>query len=351
MATILYFGDQSPKSTSAQRAEALKRLGHSVTIHNPFDTIADLVGPMGSYRWFAAFHYRTGYRFMQSKVAQWLRNILKNSAAPDLIWVDSGELFGVGCLKVLKSAGCPVILYNVDDPTGHRDGRRFESMLPALSLYDLVVVVRRETEAECVELGAKQVLRVLRSYDEIAHQPFPQEAHIPDQYKSDVVFIGTWMPHEKRDEFMLELLKQGVPLTIWGSRWEKSPHWKALQGAYRGNALGGRDYVAAIQGAKICLGLLSKGNRDLHTQRSLEVPYAGGLLCAERTPEHQQIYQEGREAVFWSDAAECARICNELLQNDSLRESIRQAGAQKVRALGVGHEDLGRSILSEFNIQ
>jgi spore maturation protein CgeB len=350
MATILYFGDRDPKSTAAQRAEALKRLGHHVIQHSPFDTIVNLVGPMGSYRWFVAFHYRTGYRFMQSKVGQWLRDILAATPPPDLIWVDSGELFGVGCLEVLKKTGCPVILYNVDDPTGHRDGRRFDTLLPALSLYDLVVVVRRETEVECQSLGAPQVWRVLRSYDEIAHQPFAAPTAVPEAYRSDVVFIGTWMPHEKRDEFMLELLRQGVPLAIWGSRWDKSPHWKELQAAYRGGALGGRDYVAAIQGAKICLGLLSKGNRDLHTQRSLEVPYAGGLLCAERTEEHQQIFEEGREAVFWADATECARICHELLRNDALRESIQRAGAAKVRQLGVGHEDLGRSVLREFNL-
>jgi hypothetical protein len=159
------------------------------------------------------------------------------------------------------------------------------------------------------------------------------------------------MRHEKRDEFMLELINQGVPLSIWGGRWMKSPHWEALKSSYRGGSLSGREYVAAMQGAKICLGLLSKGNRDLHTQRSLEVPFAGGLFCAERTTEHQEIYQEGKEAVFWADAAECANICKKLLQDDPLRESIRLAGMQKVRALGVGNEDICRKVLKEIKIK
>ena len=68
-----------------------------------------------------------------------------------------------------------------------------------------------------------------------------------------------------------------------------------------GPAIYGDDYLKAIQLAKVSLGLLSKGNRDLHTTRTFEIPYCGGLLCAERTSEHLQLYQEDVEAVYWSD--------------------------------------------------
>ncbi|MBC3788548.1 CgeB family protein [Spirosoma utsteinense] len=343
MVNILYFGDNSPGSTSTHRANALARLGHAVSSHNPSHAAA---GQLES-KWFQALHYRTGYRLLQNQVIRWVKKISAAQPKPDLVWVDSGELFGPACIKYLKSLGCPVLLYNVDDPTGKRDGRRFDSLVNAISLYDLVVVVRRETEEECRKLGAKQVMQVFRSYDEVAHYPFETDAAIPASFKSDVAFIGTWMRHERRDEFILELINQGLPVSIWGDRWAKSPHWKSLQSVYRGGALGGRDYVAAIQGAKVCLGFLSKGNRDLHTQRSLEVPFAGGLLCAERTSEHQELYEEGVEAVFWSNAQECAEVCKELLSNDSVREGIRLAGKQKVESLRVGNEDICRKILDE----
>jgi spore maturation protein CgeB len=346
MLNIIYFGDSHPGSTSMHRANALKRLGHAVNVQDPH-----LIrkGLWASSK-LEVLHFRTGYRLLQPLMLQWLRSVLANATQPDLIWVDSGELFGRKCIQLLRKMSCPVILYNVDDPTGKRDGKRFYSLLQSLRLYDLVTIVRKESETECLAMGAKHVLRVLRSYDEKAHNPFSSVSEIPQHYISDVAFIGTWMRHENRDQFLMELIRQGISVSIWGSRWNKSPYWDQLKPYYKGGPLTGTDYVAAIQGARICLGLLSKGNRDLHTQRSLEVPYAGGLFCAERTSEHLELYKEGEEAVFWSDVNECAEVCKKLLQNDELREKIRLGGMKKVREIKTGNEDVCRRILSELEI-
>ncbi len=343
MANILYFGDSTEGSTSLHRANAIRRLGHSLTIKDPFNLFYKEI----SSKWLGALHFRTGYIFLQGRATKWLnRELAGNVSKPDLIWVDSGELFGPACLAILMHMNCPIVLYNVDDPTGKRDGRRFASLINAITLYDLVVVVRKESERECRALGVKKVMLVNRSYDEVEHKPFATIEEIPKSFRSEVAFIGTWMRHEKRDEFILELISRGVPISIWGDRWNKSPQYEEkLKPHWRGNALSGREYVAAIQGAKICLGLLSKGNRDLHTTRTMETPYAGGLFCAERTSEHLEFFKEGVEAVFWSDAAECADQCLKLLANDTLREQIRLAGMTRVRALKVGNEDICRSIL------
>lgn len=345
MANILYIGHDKPSSTSAHRANALQRLGHSVRIHDPYKAV---LGDQGMV--FRHLHYRTGYFLLQSKVEKWLKRILGAGHIYDLIWVDNGELFGTGSLQLLKSLKCPVLLYNIDDPTGKRDKGRFDSLLRALPLYDHIVVVRNKTAEECLGLGASSVTRVTMSYDEAAHMPYGNIEEIPASLRSDVAFIGTWMRYEKRDEFLVQLIELGVPVSIWGDRWKKSPYWNILHSAHRGGALGGRDYVGAIQGAKICLGFLSKGNRDQHTTRSLEIPYAGGLLCAERTSEHLGMYKEGVEAAFWSDSQECARVCKRLLSNDLQREKIRLAGMQKVRSIGVGNEDICRDILKKLNL-
>ncbi|WP_432708694.1 CgeB family protein [Pedobacter sp.] len=337
---ILYIGDNHPGSTATHRANALLRLGHEVTIKDPQEPCRSAL----QSRWANILHFRTGYRLLQSLMIKWVMQVLDTIEKPDLIWVDSGELLGFNCVKMLKSLGCPVVIYNVDDPTGKRDGARFRSLLKAITLYDLVVVVRKESERECLALGAKRVLRVFRSYDEVAHRPYPPGIEIPKEYQSEVVFIGTWMRGEKRDRFLLDLINKGVPLSIWGNSWERSRLFSKLKKNYKGKSLQGKEYIAAIQGAKLCLGLLSKGNRDLHTTRSLEIPYAGGLLCAQRTSEHLELFREGTEAVFWSDATECATVCKSLLSNVD-RERVRLKGMERVRNLRLGNEDVCREII------
>ena len=103
---------------------------------------------------------------------------------------------------------------------------------------------------------------------------------------------------------------------------------------------------ASCHTASICLGFLSHQNRDLHTRRSVEIPACGGLLCAERTSEHQLLYEEGVEALFWDTAEECAKKCKKILADSQLNHSVRSASSRRIREMGVGNEDICRQILT-----
>ncbi len=336
MLKILYIGSDAPGSTSLYRAMAIGRRGHQVIIANPNRGLADVFKSKIK----GAFHYRTGYRFLQGRIMRWITEMLNEQEKPDIVWVDSGELLGPACVRRLKQWAGRIILYNHDDPTGERDGHRFDSLKKAIQYYDLCVVVREPSYHEFKAAGSENVLKVYRSYDELMHKPFEDADRILPQFRSDIAFIGTWMKGEDRDSFLLTLIKKGLPVSIWGDHWQKSPLWNELKDYYKGKALSGKDYVAAVQGARICIGMLSKGNRDLHTTRSAEIPYIGGLFCAERTSEHEHMYKDWEEAVFWDDVEECARHCTELLKDENMRQKILLAGMKRVRALRIGNEDI-----------
>lgn len=338
---IAYFGDSSSATTSSHRAAALRRLGHVVDV---FDVARALRGRTS----FVAerVHYRTGYRFLQPGVLRFLRGL--DLRGYDLAWVCSGERYGEEALELIKRTIPKLLLYVVDDVTGTRDGNRFAGLRRCIGKYDLCVVRRTENVDEFRRLGAKKVTRIFMSFDEAAHAPFADIDTIPEHLRSEVAFIGTWMREEGRDQFVARLLELGVPVTVWGNRWERSRLWRHVKDAYRGPALSGRNYVAAIQGAKVCLGLMSKGNRDLHTRRSAEIPYADGLLCAERTAEHLQMFEDGEEAVFWETPEECARQCHTLLEEHERREQIRAAGRRRIVANRLGNEDVCQDILDQL---
>jgi hypothetical protein len=341
---ILYIGNLKPSTTSLHKREALIRLGNEVISIDPYEFLCTTLSNVLTSK----LHYFTGYKLIQRKIVHWLQTKLDSETQDfDLVWIDSGELLGRDAIKYLnQKVAEKVILYNHDDPTGKRDGNRFKSLITAIPYYSVCVVVRDENVKEFYSLGAQQVIRVYRSYDEVEHAPFNDETEIPPNFKSDVTFIGTWMRDERRDIFLLKLIQAGINVTIWGNRWQKSAYWEQLKQHWKGPALSGRDYVAAIQGAKLCLGMLSKGNRDLHTTRSAEIPYSNGLLCAERTNEHQQMFEEGIEALFWKNADECISVCKKALTNDSYLQLIKSNGHKKIIELELGHEKVLSKIIS-----
>ncbi len=335
---ILYIGDQSPCSTSRHRCDALRRIGHYVDAYNPYEC-------MQWNRINTIFHYRTGYVFAVDGVRRHLLNWLgAGRRFYDVVWVDNGHVIGRNTLHALRCHCDYLINYNCDDPTGGRDGARWFSYLRSLDQYDLCAVVRRQSEVEFPQYGAKRVFRVMMSADEVAHAPRSITPAIYEKWKSEVAFVGTWMP--ERGPFMLKLILAGIPLAIWGNRWSKSPEWSHIRPYWRGSALSGDEYAYAIQCAKINLGLLSKGNRDLHTTRSAEIPSLGGLFCAERTDEHLEIYNEGEEALFWSDVIECEKLVRKMLTDKAGRERIAAAGLRRFGLNKLKNEIAVRDILA-----
>ncbi len=93
------------------------------------------------------------------------------------------------------------------------------------------------------------------------------------------------------------------------------------------------------------MGLLSKANRDLSTTRSFEIPYLGGLLCAQRTAEHTSLFSEDQEAIFWSDPDECAFKCMDLLEDETRRRRIAIAGRARTLQNGMANERVLAQIL------
>lgn len=308
------------------RAKALERLGHKVIIVDPLDGFSrsKLVS-----RWlYHAGAIGIGFR-INKPIAEAVA-----AFRPALIFVNQGEFLGPRLLRCLRLLDVPIINYTNDNPFIRRGGMRFHYYRRALRYYDLLAIVREESVARAKAFGCRHVMRVWMTADEEAHQLSPLPDDIRDRYSSDVLFVGSWMP--ERGPFMAELISRGVPLAIWGDGWQKAEEWPLIKPCWRGPGIYDNEgYAAAIQSAAICLGLLSKGNRDLHTRRSIEIPTLGGLLCAERTPEHLALYTEGREAVFWNDAEECAAACERLLGDESLRQMIARSGRK--RALRNGH--------------
>jgi len=332
---ILYLG--SSHGTSKQRADALVRLGHQLELLDPSAFVRRV--PFAG-----AWQRYLGAAGLSAKVKAGILSKVDGSGY-DLVWVDSGGLISRSLVKALREISGRIVNLNLDDPFGNRDLNSWAQYRSAVAAYDLLVVVREENIAEAKALGAKRVLRVYRAADEVAHAPRELTAEEKAKWSSDVLFVGTAFP--ERGAFFHELIRLGVPLSIYGNKWSELKEWKNLKHSWKGPGLeDAYSYSTAILASKVSLGLLSKQNRDLHTTRSLEIPSLAGVFCAERTSEHLKLYCEDVEAVFWNSPEECAAKCATLLADEELRLSVATRGRERYLRNGWTNMKVAEMILS-----
>jgi spore maturation protein CgeB len=113
---------------------------------------------------------------------------------------------------------------------------------------------------------------------------------------------------------------------LYGGYFDRYP---ALKPYWHGFVTG-RDYRLALGGAKIAINLVRRANRDDHVMRTFEVPACGAFMLAERTPTHQGLFQEDREAAFFNSHEELAAKVQHWLEHDTDRVAVASAGQRKI---------------------
>jgi spore maturation protein CgeB len=334
---ILFIGPEL--GTSLQRLSALRRLGHDVTVVDSYKAVDRLKLPPALLN---LWIFKAGVFGLGALIRRYVLSQVKGVSF-DFVLVDSGELLGAATIIELKKAGRVVANYNQDNPYVPRDGLKWRLFLKALPFYDLVATHRLSSAEGATRAGARNVLLVREAADEIVHRPIEMDERDLARFSSPVAFVGTWMP--ERGPFLLRLVERGVPLRIYGDRWHLAPEYAKLRSHVVLGNLEGDDYVKAIGGASIAIGLLSKGNNDLHTTRSFEIPAIGTLFCAERTSDHLEMYEDGKEAVFFDSADECADLCLALLAQPDCISEIAAAGLNRIRRNGDFNEKLLTKII------
>jgi hypothetical protein len=334
-ARILYIGPDG--GNCRQRRRALERLGCEVTAVDPSRAL-----PEGF--WVRHWCHWTGALGFERRIT---RDLLSHIAGRsfDLAWLDPGDLAGPSAISAVRAAAPVVINFNLDNPFVSRDRNRWRLFRKALAEYDLCVYPRRSSVEAALLAGARRALLIDQAADEVENQPITLTPSDEARFASEVAFVGTWMP--ERGPFLARLVDRGVPLRIYGTRWRKAPEFPRLKSRIVLGHLGPEAYAKAIQGTKIAIGLLSKGNQDQHTTRSMEIPAMGALFCAERTADHVRLYKDGVEAVFWNDADECADRCLELLACPGRIRQIAQAGQRRVRQNRAFNETMLSRVLAE----
>ncbi len=242
----------------------------------------------------------------------------------DIVWIDKGIVISDKTLSIIKTEqpNTKIIGFSPDWMAGrHNQSVQFIKSLP---LYDCYVTTKSYSVEEMIRMGCKDVFYVGNSYQKGFHKPYVLDEVEKNIYCSDISFIGAY--EKERAESISFLSKNGLKINIWGDhKWITfCKNNKNL--CFKGLELKDESYCKALSGSKISLCFLRKVNKDLQTTRSIEIPACGSFMLAERTTEHQSLFEENKEAVYFETNEELLQKCLYYLKENTEREQIALAG-------------------------
>jgi hypothetical protein len=348
---IFYVGQLCNGGTCLQRMTALQDLGHQVTGINTM--------PDDARRKQRNFFYRVkGKLFRMGFDGVWrpkdfgganakILDFFREQRPCDVLWIDKGLTIEPETLEEVKKLcpGCIIAGYSPDDMFArHNQSPQF---LRHIRLYDIFFTTKTYGVEELRSLGCRKVDFVGNAFDPHTHRPMPVGNGDRSQLGGSVGFIGHW--EAERDSSIRKLANSGITVRVWGTSWEKSKSRHANL-ILEKRPLWGDDYARAICSFDINLAFLRKINRDQQTTRSIEIPACGGFMLAERTSEHQSLFEEGKEAEFFGFDGELIDKVHYYLAHPEQLQQIAAAGRQRCLSSGYSTHERMREMLKKIQV-
>lgn len=266
----------------------------------------------------------------------------------DIVWIDKGNSVEPSTLRYIKkrSPNTIIISYSPDNMAlRHNQSYQYLKCVP---LYDYIVTNKSYIIEDMKRLGAKNVIFVNNSFEPSFH--YPRTLQIDDFNKlgGDVGFVGMW--EKERCESILYLVNNGIKVRVFGDKkWLKYKDYNNNL-LIEDHGLFNDDYAKSFKAFKISLCFLRKMNFDVQTTRTVEIPACGGFMIAERTSEHQAMFEEDKEAVFFSSNEELLEKCRYYLSHEEAREKIAEAGYRRCISSDYSNEGMIRKVLANIEL-
>jgi spore maturation protein CgeB len=336
---ILFLGEIGSGQTSLMRMNAFARLGHTMRgVHT--------IEPWKRASWVKRqLQRRLGCGSVIDEINRFVLDVGR-AFHPDLVWGEKQEFLRVETLGALRQLGARLVHFT-PDPYFSLAWKRTPLMDKAIGYFDVLVYCKAYEQKNYAALGKPLIYMPLGYCDQV-HRPLASD---DPRWKSAVGFLGGWEP---RREYLLHVLAAaGIDLKIWGGYWEFlcDGKWtprrqfilkqlagrdrfrlhrdEFLAGAWQGGEVYADDYAHALTGAKIGLGLLRKVCPDQHTTRTFEIPACGSMLLADRTSDHSELFEEGKEAEFFASTEELVDKAKFYCDYDSARLRVAGAGFER----------------------
>lgn len=224
-----------------------------------------------------------------------------------------------------------------------------ESLVAGLPLYDLFATHTRAGVDVLRRMGCQAPFYLPLAADPKLHHPEALSAAEAREYGCDVVYVGNWRPdHEK----LLDAL-EGFDLAIWGSvQWLRARPESSARSRFRGRPLlTGTEYSKAHCAARVALNPIDPTNFPGHNMRTFELPACRVFSLVTRTPEVQELFEEGKTIACFEGVDELKDKIRYYLAHPEERERIAAAAYAHVVEGGHTYLDRARALFAELGIE
>lgn len=343
MRVLIFIDNPWQHTLSSPWIKALKILGHEVKVFSQmnemysssaifnFSAIQRVClwnlrekGPWGFLKRIPIYALSPLLQKAQNAMNQALEEAIKEYR-PALVIVLKGLGIYPETLDRLRSqSDCALVNFNGDDPRNLYSSN--SNVLDALAFYDCVFTWSRRLVPVLLKAGARRAEYLPFGCDHDVHKETTITTVDRNRYGSDITFIGTWdRERHRRLENLMDL-----NLGIWGSHWNRLPQKFTFAKCIRGGQVDMPIMRKIYRSSKVSLNLMRPQNDSSHNMKTFEIPAMGGFMLAPRTMEHMEIFEEGKEVVFYDTPEEMREKAIYYTENDKERAAMARLAHQKV---------------------
>lgn len=234
--------------------------------------------------------------------------------------------------RLRAATGAILASYQNDNVFGGLEGKAYWRLFRrAIPEYDVHFAFRHSDVSNYLREGVPRAVLLRRHYRPWVHRRLsPGEAA---GWESDICFVGHCEADHRLD-YMDRLMRSvSASYRLNGFAWMRHAQGRAWKGMDTPDVEEG-DYVRALNGTKIALAFLSTLNQDTYTMRHFEIPACGTFMLSQRTDDLLTLYEEDKEAAFFSSADELIDKARFYLAHADARRRIAEAGFRRCTTSG-----------------
>ncbi len=311
---ILILGSAKIYSLERIFEKNLSDLGHEVKLMPIHDDFHDY--------FFRSIFNKIKIRLSISGILRKLNeNILyeANNSSYDIIWVFKGMEVFPSTLDKLNKTGAKLVNYNTDHPFEYvGKGSGNNRVLSSINKYDLYL-----TYSKSIAHALEEKYKVEAAYFPFGYEQV--ETRLPKENEEiiKVCFVGN--ADSKRKEILKFILSKNIPIDVYGNSWQANDFLSFPLLDINGPIFQ-EEFREIGSKYRIQLNIFRTHNENSHNMRTFDMPGLGGIMLAPESDEHNEFFEDGKEAFFYKSNEELISKIKSILSLDyEEAKAIREA--------------------------